>query len=131
MVEHPEDRAQDALTADLAAQEHVGGDIQGGTDRQVLVHRLDARGASIDGTAEVHHLAVEQDVPSVRDHGSRQALDERRLAGAVVTDDPQDLARVELEVGMVERHHPAIGLDQSARFQDRPRLVHAETLRTH
>ena len=48
-----------------------------------------------------------------------EALDERRLAGAVVADDAQHLARVELEVGVVERDDASVRLDQADGLQDR------------
>ena len=48
---------------------------------------------------------------------AREALDERRLAGAVVADEPQDLAREELQVDALEGVHGAVGLRDGAGFE--------------
>jgi hypothetical protein len=55
----------------------------------------------------------------IRDHGARERLDQARLAGAVVADDREDLARVELEVRAVDGGHVAVALDQALGLQDR------------
>ena len=59
-------------------------------------------------------VAVEQDLARVGDVGPGEALDERRLAGAVVADDREDLAGVEVDVDAVEADDPAEGDDQLA-----------------
>ena len=64
--------------------------------------------ARVERRAEVHRLAVEPDLALVRVQGARERLDQRRLAGAVVADDGEDLARVELEVGAVDGGHVAV-----------------------
>ena len=55
------------------------------------------------GRADRHRLAVEADLTVVRRVDAGDHLDQRRLAGAVVADEPDDLAGVELEVDAVER----------------------------
>ena len=59
-------------------------------------------------------LAVEPDLALVGHDRAGDRLDQRRLAGAVVADDGEDLARIEVEVGMVERGDAAVALDQAA-----------------
>ena len=61
--------------------------VERGRDREVLVHGLDAGSARILRAFERDLLAVEQDLTLVRDLGTGEALDQRRLAGAVVADD--------------------------------------------
>src|SRR3954468_20164021 len=66
----------------------------------------------------MHRLAVEQDLAGVRDDGTGQRLDQRRLARAVVTDDRQHLPRAQLEVGTGERGHVAIALHEPRGLED-------------
>ena len=63
----------------------------------------------------MHDLAAEADLAGVRDHGAAERLDQRRLAGAVVADHGEDLAGIEIEVGVVERGDAAVALDELAR----------------
>ena len=48
-----------------------------------------------------------------------EALDQRGLAGAVVADHGQDLARHQVEVRAGQRGHVAVALDQAAGLEDR------------
>ena len=118
-VQHPEDRPADARPASFAAQEQVGGDIQGRAHGQGLVDRLDAGGLGVVGRLELDRLAIQQDLALIGDDRAREALDERRLARAVIADDTQHLARIEVEVGVVECHDPPVRLDQVPALQDR------------
>ena len=70
---------------------------------------MPASRASI-GDLKCTALPVEQDFAAVGDHRTAERLDQRRLAGAVVADDRQDFARHQVEIGVVERHHPAVAL---------------------
>ena len=99
----------------LAAEEQVGCDVQRRRDGEGLVDGLDAGLAGVLGALEVHDLR--------RRGGPRRrrarcapvsGLDQRRLAGAVVADDGEDLAGVEVEVDAVETDDPTEGLDQAA-----------------
>ena len=90
-----------------------------GRDREVLVDGLDPGAARVERGAEVHALAVQEDLALVRLERARQRLDQRRLAGAVVADDREDLAGVELEVGAVQGDDVAEALDEPARLEDR------------
>ena len=57
----------------------------------------------------MHRLTVEADRPLVGMDRARERFDQRRLPGAVVADDRENLARVELEVGAVQRARTGIG----------------------
>ena len=83
----------------LPAEEDVGGDVEGRGDGEVLVDGLDAGAARIARGAEVHALAVEPDLALVRLQRARERLDQRRLAGAVVADDREDLVGIQLQIG--------------------------------
>ena len=118
-VEHAEDPAQRALVPDLAAEVEVAGDIQGGGDREGLVHGLDPGLPGIGGALELDPGPVQHDLALIRAHRAGQALDQRGLAGAVVADDGQHLARVQLQAHPGQPDHVAERLDQAARFECR------------
>jgi hypothetical protein len=65
------------------------------------------------------HLAVEQDLAGGRLDDARHALDQRRLAGAVGTEQAVDLARLHVEVDALERAHAGELLDEPADLEDR------------
>ena len=114
LVEHAQHVAEEALAPQLAAEEQVLGDGHRRRDRQVLVAAFDAGAARVDRRAELHRLAVEQDLAGVGHGGAGQRLDQAALAGAVVADHRQDLAGAQLEVGAVQRRDLAVALDQAA-----------------
>ena len=90
-----------------------------GATASCLVHGLDARLAGVHRALEVHDLAVEPDLARVRDQRAAQGLDQAGLARAVVTDDREDLAGVELEVAAGDRGDLAVALDQALGLQHR------------
>jgi hypothetical protein len=62
----------------------------------------------------VQRLAVQLDLAFVGRDGAADRLDQRRLAGAVVADDGEDFAGIEVEIGVIERGDAAVALDQPA-----------------
>ena len=62
-------------------------------------------------------LALEEDLPAVGRVHAGERLDERRLARAVVADQPDDLLRVDREVRPGQRLHAPERLDDLARLQ--------------
>jgi hypothetical protein len=64
-------------------------------------------------------VAVEEDLAGVDRVDPRDALDQRRLAGAVVTDERHDLAGADLEVDVIERLHRPEGLRDAAQLEGR------------
>src|SRR3954447_18930734 len=121
-VEHPEDGAEDARPALFASEEEIAGDVQRRSYGQGLVDGLDPRLSRLLRAAEGDLLAVDRDGAGVRRHSAGQALDQGGLAGAVVADDGQHLARAELEVDPREPHDVTEGLDEAAGLEDgRPR----------
>ena len=67
------------------------------------------------GRLKVTGWPSSEDLAGVGDQRAGQALDQGGLAGAVVADDGEHLARVQVEVDAVETDDPAEGLDQPAR----------------
>ena len=95
---------------------------------------LDAVGAGIVGRLERHLVPADVHLTGVRSERPRQALDQRGLAGTVVTDDRADLARVELEVAVGETDDATEGLVELLGLDDRlgcGRGGHAFTFRIH
>ena len=73
------------------------------------------------GCAMVDLLAVEVDLAAVDRVDPGDALDQRRLAGAVVADERHDLARPYLEVDIRQRLHRAEALRDISRLERRRR----------
>ena len=106
--------AEEAAARDLAAEEQVGGGVEVGGEREVLVDGLDAERAGLERRGDRHRPALEEDLAGVGRLDARQALHERALAGAVVADERDDLARVDGEVRAAQRAHAAEPLDDAA-----------------
>ena len=86
----------------LAAEEHVLDDVEVVAQREVLVHDLDAQRGGVLRGVDGDRLALEQDLAGVDRVDADDALDERGLAGAVVADERGHLARVDVEVDVVQ-----------------------------
>ena len=79
----------------LAAEEHVLDDVEVVAQREVLVDDLDAERGTSFGLCTVDRLALEEVVAGVDRVDAGDRLDQRRLAGAVVTDQGGHLAGVD------------------------------------
>jgi hypothetical protein len=97
----------------LAADEHVPGDRHLRDHGRVLVDGLDAAGHGLLRRPELDLLALDEDPAAVRRMGAGEHLDQGRLAGAVVADEPHDLAGLGMEVDVDERMHAAVPLLQA------------------
>src|ERR1700733_4463565 len=122
--------SHDAGRARLAAEEHVVGDRQSGRESQRLIHRLDAPFARRDRRGEVNDFSTEPNLARIGNNRAAQGLDQRRLAGAIVPDNRQDLAREKVEVGTVERGDAPVTLHKAASHESRFD-AHFDTLRIH
>ncbi len=78
--------------------------------RGVLVDGLDAQRDGVVGVPDGHRLAVPVDLARRQRHGTGDDLDERGLAGAVVTEQTDDLVVVDGQVDRVERLDAAVEL---------------------
>ena len=90
--------------------------------------------ARVVGRGEVHWFALEPHFARIGDHGARERLDQRRLARAIIADDGEDLARVEVEVAMIESDDLAVALHEVAAREDGLSLLsdaHADTFLIH
>ena len=103
----------------LAAEEHVLDDVEVVGQREVLVDDLDAEVGRVLRAVDRDGLAVEEDLALVDRVDAGDALDQRRLAGAVVADEGHDLAGRDVEVDLVEGLDGAEALRDSAQLEDR------------
>ena len=78
---------------DLAAEVHVLDDVEVVAEREILVDDLDPEAGRVLRAVDVHLAALEEDLPAVVGMRAGDALDQRRLAGAVVADERHHLAR--------------------------------------
>ena len=100
----------------LAAEEHVRDDVEVVGEGEILVDHLDAEVGGVARAVDVDLRPLEERGAFVERIDADDAFDERRLAGAVVTDERHDLAVTHLEVDVVQsldgaerpRHAPAL-----------------------
>ena len=79
----------------------------------------------------MNDLVFEPNLAVVGHDRACQHLDERGLARSIVADHAKDLARVKIEVRIVERDHVAITLGEAAGRKNWPEFAHWEALRSH
>src|SRR5882762_1466209 len=118
-IQYPADGTERAAAAQFTPQEHVVGNGKARRQRERLINGLDAGTPRIERRVERHLLAVQPDLARIRHHRSGERADQRGFAGAVVADHRENLARQQIEVGVVERDDPAVTLDEAACLQDR------------
>ncbi len=94
---------------EVAPEEEVAGDGQLRDQRRVLVDRLDAVGDGVACVPQIDLLAADEDVAAGKRNRARKHLDQRRLAGAVVAEQSDDLTLVDMEVRVDQRLHLAVG----------------------
>ena len=95
---------------DLAAHEDVADDGLLDGERAILEHRLDAGVARAGARSSCDRLAADEDLAAGRLDHAGEDLDQRRLAGAIVADQADDLAAVDVQVDAAEREDAAVGL---------------------
>ncbi len=94
----------------LVAEEQVPGHVEVVGEREVLVDGRDPEVRRVLRALDVRGLAEEPELARVGQVHARDGLDERRLAGAVVADQGDHLAGVDVEVHVGERLHGAEAL---------------------
>ena len=111
--------AVDDPPAVAMADEDVLRDRQVGEDHRLLVDRDDPERLRVEGAGDRSRLTVDDDLAGVRLLDAGHDLDQRRLAGAVLTEEGVDLARVEGERRTVERLGRAEAPRDAAYLDDR------------
>ena len=126
--------AQRALH-ELAAEKHIHVDGLLVREGEILEDDLDAVAARVQRTGEVHRGALEKDLACGRRMNAGDALDECRLAGAVVADERDDLARGDRECHLLERDNGAEllphALDPHERLRRHGHCAHGTTRQTN
>ena len=102
---------------ELLAEEKIRDHVEVVAQRQILKDGGDAEALRRLGCADPDLLAAEVGLTGVRGLDAVDGLDQGALAGAVVADQGDDLARVDLEVDLVEGPNgpEALGEPRSAR----------------
>ena len=103
----------------LTTEVHVLDDVEVVAEREVLVDDLDAEPGRVLRAVDRDLLPVRVHLALVHRVDPGDALDERRLAGAVVADERHDLAGPHLEVDVVEREDRAEALRDASRLEPR------------
>jgi len=84
----------------LTSEEDVVDDVQVVAEREVLIHGLDPEVDRVARPPELDRFTLESDHSAIERNAPGQDLDERRLAGAVVTHQRDDFAAMQGEVGI-------------------------------
>ena len=112
--------------ARLVAEEHALGHRQVLDQVELLVDRRDAAGQRLRRLSRRQRIAVDEDLAlRGRDHAG-DALDQRRLAGAVGPEQAVHLAGVDVEVDPVERAHARVLLGDAADLEERGCRAHRD-----
>ena len=102
----------------LATEIHVLDDVEVVAECEVLVHDLDPEVGSFLRAGDVNAIAFEVDLALVDRVDARDALDQRRLARAVVADERHHLTASHLEIDVRERLDGAEGFGDAAKLED-------------
>ncbi len=101
----------------LAPDEHVGGDVEVLEQVQFLMHEGDpGLGRPGHGHGRMGS-PVDADFSSRRRHDAAQDLHQRAFAGAVLADQPQHLAVIQMQRHVAERYHARVGFGDPDQFQ--------------
>ena len=103
--------------AGLAQREQVGEHVEVGEDVELLRHDRDAVADRLGGGAEVDFLVVEADRAGVGGERAGDDLHQRRLAGAVLTQESVHGAGADREVRAGQRDDAAVRLANASRFE--------------
>ena len=94
-------------------------------EREVLIDHLDAEITALMRAPEVHRLPVDENIARVALIGAGQDFHQCRLACRIVADEPEDLARHQIEVDVDQRPDRPEALVDRAHLNDRTRHVSA------
>ena len=100
---------------DLAAQKDVGADVEIVGQRQVLIDRLDPLLARIDRAREIPAPEIDLSFIGL----IRRRCDQGRLAGAVIAQEADDLARIDVPADLVDGDQAAKALGHLSDREER------------
>ena len=99
---------------ELRAEEQIGRDVARVHEREILVDRRDPRLDRVFGAGQRQRFAVEEDLAFVGSVETRDDLDQRRLAGAVVAEQGERLPGAHLEAHVTKSLNVPEGLADAA-----------------
>src|SRR6185369_7204117 len=114
----PVDQPQRPAIARLAADEDIGRRIQIVEEVQLLMHEGDAAGHGLADAEGRMLLAVQADPAGAGLDHPAQHLHEGALAGAVLADEPDDLAPPDGEADRIQGDDARIGLGYVDEFEE-------------
>jgi hypothetical protein len=100
-VKEAEHGTEGSFAAHFTSKEKIGGDVQSGSHRKILEHRLDPALARFERVLESDRLTIQEHFALVRDHGSAEHFDHGAFPRAVVAHHGQHLPGPEFKVGTV------------------------------
>ena len=101
----------------FVAQRHGFGDGEHGHEHEMLVDHADSRGHGIAGAGELHRLVVDEDLSPIGVVESVEDIHHGGFAGAVLTQQSVDLARLDGEIDVVVRHERSEHLGHPAKLE--------------
>ncbi len=106
----------------LASEEDVAGNVERVDDLELLVDDADAEAGGIGRAVHHDRRTVDGDVARVRPMDPGQDLHQRRLAGAILPDEPDDLSGGDVEVDAIESDHAgkSLGDSPTSAVKERP-----------
>ena len=102
----------------LAAEEDVFGHRQRRQDRLFLKHHGDAGIEGLARRGDADRPAIDEDAAGIGLVDAVEDLEQRRLARAILADEPHDLAAVDVEADVIQRLHARKGLGDAADLED-------------
>ena len=87
--------------------------VRFGTSVELLVDEGEPAPGRVERAVQVHGLAVDDDLALVGLDDAGEDLDQRALAGAVLAEQPDDRARHDDAVCVVERDDAGVALDEA------------------
>ena len=102
-------------------------DVEVVAEREILVDDLDPEGVRLLRLRHVHGRPLEPVLTGVEGVDPGDALDERALAGTVVTDEGRDLTGVDREVDVLQDVDRTEALVHAAELEERTCIRHGST----
>jgi hypothetical protein len=93
--------------------------MRGSASARFLIDHRDPVPSRKRGTSDLDAIACEANFARRRRYHAGQDLDQRRLAGPVLSDDRVDLAAAKLEIDILQRGNAPIFLGDLSHFQKR------------
>ena len=114
--------------ARFAAEKDVLRDVEVRDEGELLKDDGDAQPARVGRRVQPYRRAVEDDLPFVRMVRAAEHAHQRRLAGAVLSEQEVHLARMNRERDAVERANAGKALGDAAHLEQRRHVAHGREL---